>query len=149
MSNYSEKLKDPRWQKKRLEILDRDDFTCQECGDKKTTLNIHHLKYSKNPWDVDNSFLITLCEGCHEIIKNQNQLLLNKITEFLIPDGTENKIINKISDLISWIDMLGLDQGPYNEYEPKDMEPIISILLKVLRNGAWNRGYDFGCRIKK
>jgi len=26
---YSEKLKDPRWQKKRLEILSRDNFTCE------------------------------------------------------------------------------------------------------------------------
>ena len=31
---YSEKLKDPRWQKKRLEILERDNFRCQYCGDK-------------------------------------------------------------------------------------------------------------------
>ncbi len=26
---YASKLKDPRWQKKRLEILQRDDFACQ------------------------------------------------------------------------------------------------------------------------
>jgi hypothetical protein len=29
-SEYSKKLKHPRWQKKRLEILDRDKFTCQQ-----------------------------------------------------------------------------------------------------------------------
>lgn len=26
---YAEKLKDPRWQKRRLEIFERDDWTCQ------------------------------------------------------------------------------------------------------------------------
>ena len=32
--NYSEQLKSPKWQKKRLEIMQRDKFTCQLCGDK-------------------------------------------------------------------------------------------------------------------
>jgi 5-methylcytosine-specific restriction endonuclease McrA len=30
-SKYSEKLRDPRWQKKRLEIFQRDNFICQNC----------------------------------------------------------------------------------------------------------------------
>ena len=65
---YSEKLRDPRWQKKRLEVMERDGFCCQRCGDKTKTLNVHHLKYSKrgNPWDVDARNLVTLCERCHE-----------------------------------------------------------------------------------
>ena len=48
MATYSEKLKDPRWQKKRLEIMDRDNFICQLCGDSETTLNVHHKRYLKN-----------------------------------------------------------------------------------------------------
>jgi len=50
---YSEKLKDPRWQKKRLEILSRDKFTCQLCSDKETELHIHHNEYfpGKKPWE--------------------------------------------------------------------------------------------------
>ena len=39
---YVEKLKDPRWQRKRLEILQRDDWKCYWCKDDKTTLNVHH-----------------------------------------------------------------------------------------------------------
>lgn len=67
-SDYSEKLKDPRWQKKRLEILARDDFKCQLCGDTKSTLVVHHRDYlpSKEPWDYPNDLLVTLCEDCHE-----------------------------------------------------------------------------------
>lgn len=65
---YSEKLKHPKWQKKRLEILQRDNFTCRHCGDTETTLHVHHEKYTgKNPWDADNDDLITICLDCHEV----------------------------------------------------------------------------------
>jgi hypothetical protein len=65
--DYAEKLKDPRWQKKRLEILNRDHWTCKYCGEKERTLHVHHLFYfkDKDPWEVNNGFLVTLCEGCH------------------------------------------------------------------------------------
>ena len=66
---YSEKLKDPKWQKKRLEILNRDKFTCRLCNDKETTLHVHHNKYSNNPWDTDIDDLITLCCDCHDTIE--------------------------------------------------------------------------------
>lgn len=64
---YYEKLKDPRWQKKRLEVMQRDCFACRQCGDKTSTLNVHHMLYRKNaePWDYDPDLLITLCEACH------------------------------------------------------------------------------------
>jgi hypothetical protein len=68
MKTYSDKLKDPRWQKKRLEIFERDGWECQVCGDKKATLAVHHRDYvfGKEPWDYPNSSLVTLCEHCHE-----------------------------------------------------------------------------------
>lgn len=74
---YTEQLKDPRWQKKRLEILNRDSFTCQLCGDTKTFLHVHHKIYcNSQPWDIDNVHLITCCEHCHkllELIKNKDE----------------------------------------------------------------------------
>ncbi len=63
---YSRKLKDPRWQKKRLKILERDNFECRFCENKELTLNIHHIAYHKEPWDCPDELLITLCEDCHE-----------------------------------------------------------------------------------
>jgi hypothetical protein len=68
MANYSDKLKDPRWQKKRLEILNRDEFTCQYCSSNENTLHVHHKYYipEANPWEYNNNALITLCEYCHE-----------------------------------------------------------------------------------
>jgi hypothetical protein len=81
---YSEKLRDPRWQKLRLEILNRDNFTCQECLDKATTLHVHHKTYTKgkDPWEYENYNLITLCEVCHEIeekIKLQKKSLKERL----------------------------------------------------------------------
>jgi hypothetical protein len=65
---YLEKLKDPRWQKKRLEILERDEWMCKRCFDSESTLHVHHLDYEKGkePWDYNNKQFITICESCHE-----------------------------------------------------------------------------------
>jgi hypothetical protein len=74
---YSEKLRDPRWQRKRLEIMQRDDFTCLACGDKNTTLNVHHLQYAGNPWDAKDESLETLCEPCHDKRSKLNKQFLD------------------------------------------------------------------------
>jgi len=67
-SEYSKKLKDPRWQKKRLEILERDEWMCQKCFNSESTLVVHHRRYlpDRDPWDYPNELLVTLCEDCHE-----------------------------------------------------------------------------------
>jgi hypothetical protein len=84
---YSEKLKDPRWQKKRLEILQRDNFKCKLCGDEKTSLQVHHKEYinGNDPWNYPDISLITLCEHCHlEIEKlRENNIDTNKIISIL------------------------------------------------------------------
>lgn len=69
---YSEKLKDPRWQKKRLEIFQRDNFTCIDCMDTTKTLHVHHLDYisGNDPWEYPNEYLVTLCHECHDFITN-------------------------------------------------------------------------------
>jgi DNA polymerase III delta prime subunit len=70
VKTYLEKLKDPRWQKKRLAILNRDNFTCQYCFDTESTLHVHHVKYSNNPWDIDDKYLLSLCFDCHQSVEN-------------------------------------------------------------------------------
>lgn len=66
---YWEKLKDPRWQKKRLDILNRDEFACLDCGDTESTLHVHHCLYRRGlePWEYEDRELRTLCESCHEL----------------------------------------------------------------------------------
>lgn len=67
-SEYAKKLLDPRWQKLRLEVLNRDKFTCQCCGATDKTLHAHHTFYrndAEGPWDYLLSSLVTLCSDCH------------------------------------------------------------------------------------
>ncbi len=77
MTKYAELLKDPRWQKKRLEILERDDWTCQWCGSKEKTLHVHHLCYvhGRDPWESPIHELLTVCEDCHASEKNRKTYL--------------------------------------------------------------------------
>jgi len=68
MSFYQEQLKLPAWQKKKGEILLRDNYTCTQCKATDKTLAVHHLEYlgSIAPWDYPNDMLTTLCEDCHD-----------------------------------------------------------------------------------
>ena len=92
---YKEKFKDPRWQKKRLKILERDDWACQVCFDTESTLNVHHkyYKWKADPWDYPDDALISLCEECHlaegynrpiyekKLLKNlKKKLLFNELS---------------------------------------------------------------------
>lgn len=69
---YSELLRNPMWQKKRLEILEREDFTCQLCSDKETELQIHHKEYhkGKKPWQYENTNFQSLCKYCHKVVED-------------------------------------------------------------------------------
>jgi hypothetical protein len=71
-NNYADKLQDPRWQKKRLEIFCRDNWACTNCKDTGNSLCVHHFLYIPNlePWDYPNNLLTTLCELCHNICTN-------------------------------------------------------------------------------
>jgi hypothetical protein len=68
MKTYFEKLQDPRWQKKRLEVFNRDNFTCTQCGEKEKTLAVHHGYYTGgyDPWDYSIDTLHSVCTPCHE-----------------------------------------------------------------------------------
>lgn len=59
------KYNDPRWQRLRLEVMQRDDFTCCKCGRSTETLNVHHKRYSGEIWESPQEDLQTLCESCH------------------------------------------------------------------------------------
>ena len=69
---YNQALKHPKWQRKRLKVFERDKWKCTECGDKETTLHIHHLKYTKKyPWDEPLGNLKTVCSNCHRKTHNK------------------------------------------------------------------------------
>ena len=112
MNNYSEKLKYPRWQKKRLEIFQRDEFKCQSCGNTEKTLAVHHRIYlrGKDPWDYPNELLITLCCVCHE-------------EETMCRSDAETYLIEELRKRFWWYDISVLGDAFANMQEPANHSP--------------------------
>jgi hypothetical protein len=104
--NYWEKLKDPRWQRKRLEVMERVNFTCQKCYREDQTLNVHHLYYmsKRDPWEYPNFALQCICEECHE--EGHGEEKENKVSSFesvitwLVGDDFENPYFFEIANQI-------------------------------------------------
>ena len=70
-NDFWKQYQDPRWQKKRLKIMERDNFRCKSCQSTDETLNIHHIvPYRRDTkiWEYEDNELITLCEICHSDI---------------------------------------------------------------------------------
>ena len=70
---YSEQLTDPRWQKMRLEVMERDGFACLACGDADSTLHVHHCYYvsGRHPWEYPKGSLLTFGKDCHATVNQQ------------------------------------------------------------------------------
>lgn len=70
---YQEQLLDIRWLVRRNEILERDDFCCQDCLRGKNRLSkfiklqVHHREYFDGlmAWEYADEYLVTLCDQCH------------------------------------------------------------------------------------
>lgn len=67
--------------------MERDQFQCQFCYNKKNTLVVHHKWYLKGlkPWEYDDDCYITLCETCHNVIHKSIEMfpLENIITKLM------------------------------------------------------------------
>src|SRR5688572_16118982 len=132
MGSYSDLLKDPRWQKKRLEILGRDNFTCQSCGSTTKTLHVHHHYYinGRMPWEYNETLLITLCYDCHEVEEGMKQLDEDYIRVLL-----SCKILRiDIESLVNTITChLNKDCTELN-MTPKDTRARFTEMLEVIHN---------------
>jgi len=97
---YSEKLKDPRWQKLRLEVFERDEWTCNACCASENTLNVHHSYYypEKEPWEYPLDSFITLCDNCHNLEKEERPSAEKKLLLTLKKKQFFAKDIIKISE---------------------------------------------------
>jgi len=141
--NYSELLKDPRWQKRRLEIMKRDKFKCKLCGDEETTLQVHHKEYvnGNNPWEYNNDQLITLCEHCHfeiELLKNHNELQFEfKNISIYKSTGWEDgsRIMFIAIPSLCVMRIYDQDNNYINGYKLEWMIPDIIKILKKAQNG--------------
>lgn len=95
--SYSDKLKDPRWQRVRLVAMQAAQWRCQICEDTKEELNVHHIFYRHHvpspifegvngvgdkrpfePWEYPLTDLRVLCRTCHTL----THLPANKVEIF-------------------------------------------------------------------
>jgi len=85
-SKYSKKYLDPKWQKFRLQVFERDNFKCVRCNSSEHTLHAHHTFYhdvDADPWDYNLESVLTLCEYCHaeehRHVKSANYQLMQSL----------------------------------------------------------------------
>lgn len=144
--SYSEQLQNPKWQLLRLEILKRDKATCKLCGDKETTLHVHHKSYTwgKAPWDYPKNNFITLCKHCHSYVEELKKGGIE------VPDPAKTIIVKVISQSgYSICAALSDKDGPFVNMMyvmdgkvatwfscgPRILKEFMPILKKVAKNG--------------
>ena len=101
---YSEKLKDPRWQRLRLKILEAANWRCQDCEDKRSPLEVHHTAYltGRQPWEYNSDLLMCLCANCHERrqgFEDAFRLSLGKICSCLPIAQLEDEVWRILKDV--------------------------------------------------
>ncbi len=99
---YAEQLKDPRWQRMRLEIMERDGWACRRCASTTKTLNVHHIAYFPHvePWNYPPHMLITLCEEDHLDEEQGKSISDARLIEVLRGCGAMTTDIDRIAQVI-------------------------------------------------
>ncbi len=127
--NYTEKLKDPRWQKKRLKKLEEQDFTCEGCDSKRDMLHVHHLEYvgGRAPWEYANDELAVLCDKCHTFVHKFDLKLYHlRVIARLRPSINMNAISEVLDTLLtieySVLIKCKTDEEPDNKYMARVLE---------------------------
>jgi len=153
-SLYQQLLNDPRWQKKRLEIFNRDNWRCVRCGNGAVTLHVHHAyyKHGMNPWDYPEDSLSTLCANCHgaEHGKTPGGNALQRRPAFRpylpTPEERNRDILNwlKNARFVWW---LRQHPGQEHEYVHDDSPPTAEEYTKFDEvSRAYNETYSKGVR---
>ena len=96
---YSEKLKDSRWLKKRRTILERDNFTCQSCGDTEKVMHVHHEYYDSKaePWEYPDKALVTLCDPCHQVEETNRKNVYREFNKAVADAGFTREDVEKLT----------------------------------------------------
>jgi hypothetical protein len=99
--SYSEQLKRPEWQKKRLEVLNAAGWKCQQCTDAQSMLHVHHKRYVKGrmAWDYVLGDFEALCEACHSEAHETKELI-----EEILAGIPTSMWMDVASLLVGWAD---------------------------------------------
>ena len=67
-NDFFQSYQTAEWQRLKNKVLERDDYTCQICGEKHGLMQVHHITYKRcggKAYNAPMGDLITLCEDCH------------------------------------------------------------------------------------
>lgn len=114
--SYFEKLRDPRWQRRKNEKLIAANYCCEFCGDDRSNLQVHHRWYLKNrePWEYTNEQLEVLCEKHHEMATRIQKLLKERLSLLNVSEQAEiaqGCLDTSIVDLVLADAFYGLQEG--------------------------------------
>lgn len=108
---YEEQLNTNAWLVRRKEILERDNYACQDCLRGKNylsryiELHVHHKKYIDGlmAWEYPDELLITLCEDCHQKIHGivEDRRSLREKPTFVHGHKFESRPVVHISEWIN------------------------------------------------
>jgi hypothetical protein len=131
---YAEKLRDPRWQRRRLEIMERDCYECTNCGERTKELHVHHrlYQYGLDPWDYEDDLLTTLCTDCHAEYKDF-ATERKRFMRLLQLDGVTATDLRELTDTIE-----GCGEDAHTSFPEAFL--IVQHLFKYrdFSNAAWN-----------
>jgi hypothetical protein len=118
MSEFSDQYKHPKWQKKRLEMLEAAQFECSSCGDKESQLHVHHKHYVKGRkvWDYESWEFAVLCDKCHK-----------EAHEFI--DALSETIVTADGGWIDYSQLIAFAHGLGSSMIGND--PLINLCLKM------------------
>lgn len=138
--SYAEMLKDPRWQKKRLEVMQRDGFRCQHCLSEDKPLQVHHLVYDKDkkPWEYDNNQLITLCEDCHQNETGDSRMIYANFQDLLYEFKLSGLSSAVLCSILSYITETIYSYN--NDYEKPYFDEQIKKIIEYAVYGAGTLG---------
>ena len=159
--NYQDQLKSPKWQKKRLDILNLRGFKCEKCNCEENQLHVHHRFYLKNrkAWEYDNDIFQVLCHICHENEHKKEQYKkfdLNQYVNSQLKDLEKEDIDCSVEDCILVINELLNITNYYCNFDkvylqmllfiiknahPKETETIESI-IEIVFNKIKNTQYE-------
>lgn len=148
---------DPRWQRRRLQVMESVGFQCENCGSKDTTLNVHHKRYrgDQKPWEYEDWELACYCEKCHkkwhdsmESLKDTIALSFNpgELFEFQRIAAMIEFTPFCTTDLYAVTETVGISEMSLNEDKKnvQDATKYVNVLIESLTK--WKRKAKGKCK---
>lgn len=107
--SYAEDLKHPRWQERRLRVLERAGFRCERCSSDERQLHAHHKAYLRGNrlWDYPDDMLECLCDSCHDFAHAQKSRIDQQLARH---PSSELPILSRLFDKLG--ECWKADPGP-------------------------------------